>query len=367
VIITGCTGHSSAGSPLTAKSQPGTGAGSSGSGSHASGDSQGSGALAAQGGGVGIHMPGNASGVTGGTLFGGNTTLTLDPLQLKRKVAIARVYYYWGRPFAWPMHESWMAQGTTLLVSLDSAGGGKPSYASIAAGSSDSYIRSFLTAMNQAASKYHLGAIYFCFEHEPNISENLRLGSPAEFARAWDHMHQLAAASHLNWNDGGHIHWVYILTHEAYVLPMSARPHWAVRMGSADAYWPGDKDVDIVAADGFMSYGCKQGQSAGGTPNDPASVESLFGPLLDFARSHGGMPVFITEWGATYFPTSQRQVKFITEMQTFLNANRQVKAIMYWDATGVGPHCNYVINGNPPSIAAMRTLAHSTLLQGHTV
>jgi hypothetical protein len=317
-------------------------------------------------GGHGFNTPENAAGVVGGTLFGGNTEMVSTAGKLSRRLAIDRVYYEWGEKFPRPLDQSAMEKGLTLVVSLDT-GYSKPTYASIADGHYDSYLRSFLTSLNQSAYKYHLGAIYFCFQHEVNAIQHHPVGSPAQFVSAWDHIHQLAAAAHLNWNDGGRIHWVYILTHEAYVLPMSARPLWAQRMGSADAYWPGNKDVDIVAADGYVSYGCKVGQPAGGSPNDPASAQSLFGPLLDFARTHGGLPVFITEWGSTYFPTSQRQVMFIHQMQSFVTANHQVKAVMYWDSPGIGPHCNYSINGNPPSIAAMRALAHATPLQGHTV
>jgi hypothetical protein len=364
-FITGCGNQPPAGALRAAKSQPGTGAAGRGAGVQTRNGSPAGGALAARSG-VGFHPPGNASGVVDGAMFGGNAGMASASGELSRRLAIARVYYDWGEKFPMPLHRSWMAKGITLLVSLDT-GYSEPNYASVAAGHYDSYVRGFLSAMNQAAYKYHLGAIYFCFQHEANAVQHHPVGSPAQFVSAWDHIHQLAAAAHLNWNDGGRIHWVYILTHEAYVLPMSARPRWAQRMGSADAYWPGNRYVDIVAADGYVSYGCKVGQPAGGSLSDPASAQSLFGPLLGFARSHGGLPVFIAEWGATYFPTSQRQVTFIHQMQAFVNANRQVRAVMYWDSLGIGPHCNYSINGNPPSITAMRALAHSTLLQGHTV
>ena len=58
--------------------------------------------------------------------------------------------------------------------------------------------------MERSAVKYHLPAIYVTFEHEADVLTHHRaLGTPAQFIQAWDHIHQLAAAAHLNWNDGG--------------------------------------------------------------------------------------------------------------------------------------------------------------------
>ena len=83
-----------------------------------------------------------------------------------------------------------MAGGSTLLVSIDST---RASYAQIAAGDQDGYLRAFLRAVDQAALRYHLGAIYISFEHEPDGPQHAQLGSPAQFVQAWDHVHQLAA------------------------------------------------------------------------------------------------------------------------------------------------------------------------------
>jgi hypothetical protein len=299
--------------------------------------------------------PSAAAGVTGSTaLFGGDTQLVPQEAKLGRTLAIIRVYDFIGQSFPGSVSR-YMAAGSTLLVSMDSSG---PSYASIAAGDQDGPIRTFLEAVNHAAYQYHLGAIYICFEHEPDNPQHASLGDPADYVRAWDHIHQMAVSAHLDWNDGGRLHWVLIMLHQAY-LPNNG----------ASAYWPGNGEVDIVAADGYNSYACKMARdhqpitSAGADAVTPASV---FDPVISFASSHGRLPVFVAEWGSDPDP-SGIQAWFVRQMQSYLAANPVIRAAMYWDSTGRpqdGVTCNYNLDNNPTALSALATLGHSAMMQG---
>jgi hypothetical protein len=276
----------------------------------------------------------------GATLFGGNDGLARQEPALGRKLAIIRTYYHIGEIFPVASDRQRMAAGATLMVSLDSAG---PSYASIAAGSQDGTIRTFLNAVNQAAVQYHLRAIFISFEHEPDGPQHAGLGSGAQFVQAWDHVHALAASAHLNWNTGGRLHWVLILIHGTYA--------------GANPYWPGNGSVDIVAADGYNSYRCGKWN-----PNLISTPARLFDPLLSFASSHGGLPVIVAEWGSdTVVPSVQ--VQFIQQMQSYVAGNPQIKAAMYWDDGGTG--CNYRVDGRPASLAALKAMGSSAALQGN--
>ena len=302
---------------------------------------------------------GDISNVTAGALFGGNAALVPEEAALGRRLAVIRVYYHIGETFPQPMNRKYMAKGSTLLVSLDTTGarhGG--SYASIAAGHEDGFISSFLKSVNQAAVQYHLGAIYIDFEHEADDSRHLPLGSPAEFDQAWDHVHQLAVDQHLDWNQGGRLHWVLVLVHNAY-SPGSSHLTAASWAGE---FWPGPGEVDAVAADGYNSYSCHlRLQNA---PLSNPSPADLFGPVVSFAATHGGLPVFITEWGVD---TTSRagQVRFIQQMQAFIAANREIVGAMYWDS--LGNRCSYIVDGNPAAVAALTTMGHSTALQGRVM
>jgi len=216
----------------------------------------------------------------------------------------------------------------------------------LAAGQKDAEILTFLRAVNQAAVKYQLGSIYISFQHEPDSMHHRRLGAPVQFLQAWDHIHQLAANAGLNWNQGGRLHWVLILIHDSYAKS------WRV-----DSFWPGPSEVDILAADGYNSFGCGSGgQSQQQTPSD------TFGPIVSFAAAHGGMPVFLAEWGSDDIPAGT-QATYINQMQSFVANNTSIAGAMYWD-THVGV-CDYKVDGRPASISALAAMGKSAALQGH--
>jgi hypothetical protein len=305
----------------------------------------------------GVVSPGSSrlSGVAGRALFGGTTLLARDEGALGRKLAIVRIYDYFGQPFP-GTYAKFMAAGSTLMVSMDSPG---PSYADIAAGNQDASIVTFLKAVNRAAYHYHLGAIYICFEHEPDNIHHASLGGAADFIKAWDHIHQLAVRAHLDWNDGGRLHWVFIMLQAAYQPGDNGAEH----------YWPGAGEVDIVGIDGYNSEACKLARhhenidAAEAASVTPASV---FNPAVSFAVAHGGLPVFVTEWGSDTTPAGI-QATFIRRMQAYVTATPRIAAVMYWDGTGLpaqGVTCNYVVNNNRESMSALATMGHSPVLQG---
>jgi hypothetical protein len=317
---------------------------------------------------------GNRSGVTGGALFGGNGPLALVDAKLGRRLAIVREYYKIGERFPTPENKQLMASGSTLLVSLDAQPGQGPSYASIASGQEDATISAFLKTMNQDAVTYHLGAIYICFEHEADNPIHMNLGSPSEFVRAWDHVHQLAASEHLDWNTGGRLHWVLILEHTAYFQDL---PQFLANGGGgANAYWPGTNEVDVVGADGYNHIGCKKKGRSGsaGVTGGSSSLtpEALFDPVVSFAHSHGGLPVFIAEWGSQAFndsgSLSGEQPAFIGQMRAYVSANHEIAAAMYWDSRSPeNPGCSSIINNQPASVSALAAMGHSAGLQGRLV
>jgi hypothetical protein len=308
---------------------------------------------------------GAVSGVAGGALFGGSEPLTSVTSKLGRKLAIVRVYFQIGERFSSHAYSHLLAGGSTLLVSLDTLPGRGPSYASIAAGKDDATIKSFLENVNQAAVTNHLGAIYFCFEHEADLPGKQALGSPAEFIKAWDHIHQLAVAAHLNWQQGGRLHWVMILLREAYV-PASQQPHWARNEGLASQYWPGNNEADIVAADGYNSGNCRNVhiRDYRATGTQVVSPEALFGPVISFAQTHGNAPVFIAEWGTVPYSVPSVVPNYIHQMGQFVTANPEVAAASYWDAVG-SDSCDYYLNNQPAALAALAAVGHSAGLQGH--
>ena len=311
------------------------------------------------------------SGVAGGALFGGSMPLVTQTGRLGRTLAIVRLYFQFGEQFPTASARAEMRAGSTLLVSLDSVPGKQQgSYASIIAGQHDAEIKRFLEELDQAAVGYHLGAIYFSFEHEANAPSHRVLGTPTQFVQAWDRIHALAASAHLLWNDGGRLHFVLVLTHLAY-FSTGARPAWANKEGQASSYFPGAQQVDIVAADGYNHGGCKNaGPGVAVAPRGAPTVtpEALFAPIISFAKSHGSLPVFIAEWGSQVFAGSAGQATFIAQMQAFVAANHEIAAVLYFDSHSAQYHgCSSSLDNQPESLSALAAMGHSPALQGHVV
>jgi len=301
------------------------------------------------------------SGVTGGALFGGTVPLLAEQASLGRKLAIVRVYYMIGQKFNIPKIDAAMAAGTTVLASLDVPHSRGITYASIAAGRQDTEIRAWLTEAEQEAVAHNVPAVYVAFEHEANNPPNHVLGTPAQFQAAWRHIHSLAAGAHLNAATGGRLHWALILMHMAY-FPASQRPKWSLRAGFAADYFPGAANVDVIAADGYNRGGCRLHRST--SPTRPSVTPgSLFDPVLAFARTHGGKPVFIAEWAsAAYSDVPAWQAHFIGQMKAYVLAQPSIAAVMYWDNVGFNG-CKFTVNGQPLSVTALANMGKA--INGH--
>ena len=300
------------------------------------------------------NAAGTLAGVGSGVMFGGDVPLAPEQGALGRKLAVVRVYDRLGDSFQSRLVDNFMAQGTTILVSLDTFPGGTP-YTAIAAGQQDATIAAFLESMNSSAIHYGLPAIYFTFEHEANVpGTHSGLGTASEFIQAWDHIHQIAVNHHLLWNQGGRIHFTLILTHFFY------------NNGKAIDWWPGTNEVDIVAADGYNTGGCRIARKQhrpftyGVTP--PESPSSLFTGVVQFAAAHGGLPVFIAEWGSVPYANPSVRVNWIQQMQSFVAGNPSIHATLYWNSSV--QQCNYILNNSPTSLSALASMGHSALMQG---
>jgi len=300
------------------------------------------------------NAAGNLAGVGSGVMFGGDVPLAPEQGALGRKLAVVRVYDRLGQTFQSRLVDGLMAQGTTILMSLDTMPGQAP-YTAIAAGQQDATITAFLESMNSSAIHYGLPAIYFTFEHEANVpGTHQGLGTGSEFIQAWDHIHQIAVSHHLLWNQGGRIHFTLILTHFFY------------NNGKAIDWWPGTSEVDIIAADGYNTGGCRVARKQhrpftfGVTP--PESPSSLFTGVVQFAAAHGGLPVFIAEWGSVPYSSDSVRVNWIQQMQSFVAANPAIHATLYWNSSV--QQCNYILNNSPTSLSALAGMGHSALMQG---
>ncbi|WP_438296231.1 hypothetical protein [Streptomyces sp. HUAS TT7] len=298
--ITGCSGH---GAPNASGASPAAAAAPAASGPSAPGTAR-------------------STAASSGVLFGGDAQLS-GLTHLGRSLAIVRTYDTVDTAGAFPSAEEIGAlrSGATLLASLGT--GSSRDWASIAAGTSDATVLTYLRAVNAAATAHHLDSLYVSFNHEPNAKIDAGKGSPAQFVAAWRHVYQLAADTHLNARSGGHLRWVWILSANGFGHP-----------GAADSFWPGAESVDVVGVDGYVTGSCSN--KASGTYLDPAKSstkpEAVFGPALNWGTAHAaGKPVFIPEWGSVPFTSPALRPAFIEAMTPYVAAHPQIGAVLYWN------------------------------------
>src|SRR5512132_3257175 len=152
---------------------------------------------------------------------------------LGRKLAVGHSFVPWGDGLgslpAWHL-----AQGRTPLISF---GGARPG--EVAAGLHDQYLGSLarqIVALGRPVLLRYAGDM-------DRAAGWRSSGYGPAFVAAWRHLHDLFAAA------GVAGAWVWSPRAEAF----------AGARGGVDRYWPGDRYVDWVAADGFNSGGCAGG------------------------------------------------------------------------------------------------------------
>ena len=286
-----------------------------------------------------------ATGVTGGALFGSTEEMVPEQSTLGRKLAIIRVYKSLGNAFPDTAEKPMLAQGSTMMVSLDLRD--TQTYNEVSVGQFDSEILSFYKSVNASAVKYGLGSIYVDFEHEPSIKKREIHGTPSQFVRAWRHVYRLIAGAGLDWQNGGRLHWVWIMDHDSYNTNVANPGTYGP--GTAPLFWPGAAYVDITAVDGYNHPGCHSHTPPGSTVYSP---KRLFGSALAFAQSHGNKPVYITEFASIAYSDPTIRPNWIDSVTAYVTAHPAIMAADYWDGFHSGATCVFNINNDPASLAA---------------
>ena len=165
-----------------------------------------------------------------------------------RKMAVDRVFYGWGQPCA-DADDAWDEQnGRIPFISMDAGGKNKVRWAAIANGSQDAFIDACAASLASLS-----GPVFFTFQHEPDnrldLAKKMQLGTTTDYVAAWQHVHDRIVA------DGA--------TNVTFVQVLMAS---TLRKGRGDLFYPGDGEVDYLAADGYNWYGCKGHHRSVGQP-----------------------------------------------------------------------------------------------------
>lgn len=240
--------------------------------------------------------------------------------QLGRKLSIVHTYVKWQAKFPTTSALTFLDQGSTLLISWAGT-----DTLQINSGADDAWIRT------RAAQIKALGKPVFMEWRWEMDRPNLRSQehSGADYVQAWDRIRRIFAAAGVR-----NAAWVWCPTAKGF------------SDGQAAAFYPGDAEVDWICADAYPEYGSR------------ASFASTATAFLDWA-SHHDKPVMIGEFGVPVSYGNQQRAQWLHAAQRVVTADRQIKALLYFDADppGQGPEGSYSLGGDAAALAVFRAIA----------
>ena len=240
--------------------------------------------------------------------------------QIGRKLSIVHTYLKWQAAFPTASDMTFLSQGSMLLISW----AGAP-IQQINSGADDSWIR---TRARQIKALGKPVFLEWRWEMDrPNLRSQVISGP--DYVAAWDRIRAIFAAVGVD-----NAAWVWCLTANGF------------SDGQAAAFYPGDAEVDWVCADAYPQYG------------SVASFAATVDPFLSWA-SHHDKPVMIGEFGVPESYGGQQRAQWLRAAQRVVLADRQIKALVYFDANpaGQGPAGSYSLGGDAAALAAFSSIA----------
>jgi hypothetical protein len=238
--------------------------------------------------------------------------------QIGRPLEIVHTYSPWPDAFPTPEDKYFVDQGKILLLTW----GGDPNTEAIIAGKDDTMIRARAKAL---AALGH--PILLEFRHEmdrPNLQWTIH--GPAAYIAAWDHIRAIFKSV-----GATNVSWVWCPT------------GYGFQVGRAQAFYPGNSEVDWVCADVYST-------------SSSQSLREAASPFLHWA-SHHDKPVIIGEFAAGGNPSGW--AGWLTRAGQLATTDHQIKAMVYFDANGTdsnGHPFHYWLGNHPAAIAAIRRL-----------
>jgi mannan endo-1,4-beta-mannosidase len=225
------------------------------------------------------------------------------------------VYYSgWYQPFQAAFAAAAARHGAVALVQINPAG---IDLAAIAAGTYDSYLRTYADAVRSYGRR-----VILSFGHEMNgswYSWGFAHTSPATFVAAWQHIVTLfraRGARNVTWL------WTVNVTGSSRAAPVAP-------------WWPGDSYVTWVGLDGYF-YTLSQ------------TFRTLFGPTIAAVRALTSEPVLIAETGAT--PAAGKPAK-IASLFTGVHACGLLGFVWF----NADTEQDWRVSDDPAAVAALRT------------
>jgi len=236
------------------------------------------------------------------------------------KPAIVVYYSLWNNPFSASFAQTAWDHGAYVLVQLDPNG---VALAAIAAGASDSYLRSFADAVVAFGHP-----VILSFGHEMNgtwYSWGEGHTSPATFVAAWRHVVRVFRAA-----SAKNVTWLWTVNS---IAGASA---------SLRRWWPGAAWVNWTGVDGYYFRATD-------------SFGSLFGPTIAAVRALSSAPLLIAE---TAVGTTSDRESQISALFGNVGAEHLAGVVWFDEAQHAGLyHQDWRLENDPSALAAFAAAA----------
>jgi hypothetical protein len=239
-------------------------------------------------------------------------------------LAIDNHYRPWTNTF-WRDEQDDIASGRTPMVSWTARG---TTAAAIASGSQDATIARVADAVKALKSRV---LVRFAYEMDQPKSGPRYLGSPADFIAAWRHVYAVFQARGV--------------TNARFVWsPIAAN----FKNGVAQSFYPGNRYVDWIGADGYDWY-----------PGRSGSTWTTFGELFSAFYAWAaprGKPLIIAETGVQEDPADPaRKATWFADATAWIRSHTAIRAVSYFD--GVSPKgYDFRVDTSPASFAAWQAM-----------
>jgi Glycosyl hydrolase family 26 len=253
----------------------------------------------------------------------------VDSLQqdLGRRLPILNTYRRFEQLVGTSSDKEFLAQGSTLMISW-ATGDNR----SILAGEHDDLIRRQADAIRKVR---HPVLLRMRWEMDrPNLRATMWSGE--DYVAAWKHVRELFRQERAT-----NVSWVWCPTAEGFIR------------GDAPAFYPGDDQVDWTCVDVYA-----------GAVFQP--IGQLMGPFLLWAAQHP-KPIVIGEFGVAKAWGSARRAAWLADAERTFKANRQIKAVAYFesDPDGNGPNQQFQLTGDPQAFKAFARLTRDPYFNPH--
>jgi len=241
---------------------------------------------------------------------------------LGRRLDVVNTYRRFDEPFFTDSDLAFSAQGSTLMLSW----AGTDTRA-LTMGRYDTAIRE---RARKVKSFGHPLLLRFRWEMDrPGLAASI--WSPADFVAAWRHVRDLFRAE-----GAANVSWVWCPTADGFAN------------GRAEAYYPGDDEVDWVCVDAYA-----------GSRFQP--IAELLGPFLHWAAAHPAKPVMVGEFGVARAWGTDQRAAWLRNAALVFKANPQIRAVLYFESdpeNGDGTaRQQFSLSDDPAAMAAFVSFA----------